>query len=77
MRAGKDYLAALDDGRAVYLDGEVVRSVAEHKAFRGITRSVASLYDAARAPAAGMTHLSPATGAEANCAFMIPAARRI
>ena len=46
MRTGRQYLASLRDGRRVYLDGEPVGDVAEHPAFRGITRTVAALYDA-------------------------------
>jgi 4-hydroxyphenylacetate 3-monooxygenase len=46
-----EYLASLDDGRAVYLDGERVKDVANHPAFRNSARSVARLYDSLHDPA--------------------------
>ncbi|HEY8599348.1 MAG TPA: 4-hydroxyphenylacetate 3-hydroxylase N-terminal domain-containing protein, partial [Thermomicrobiales bacterium] len=46
-----EYLASLHDGRAVYLDGERVKDVATHPAFRNSARSVARLYDSLHDPA--------------------------
>ena len=44
MRAlGADYLSSLNDGRRVFIDGEVVRDVTAHPAFRAAVRSIASL----------------------------------
>ncbi|WP_263141512.1 4-hydroxyphenylacetate 3-hydroxylase family protein [Pseudomonas sp. RIT-PI-AD] len=40
------YLDSLRDGRQVYLDGEPVADVTEHKGFRNAARSIAALYDA-------------------------------
>ena len=34
LRTGRDYLAALNDGRTVYVGGELVRDVTSHSAFR-------------------------------------------
>ena len=34
MRTGADYLASLNDGRRVFLDGEAVEDVSAHPAFR-------------------------------------------
>jgi 4-hydroxyphenylacetate 3-monooxygenase len=62
----------LRDGRCIYLDGERVRDVPDHPAFRGVVRTIAGLYDAARDPANGMTYPAPDTGEPANAAFMIP-----
>ncbi|HVE42990.1 MAG TPA: 4-hydroxyphenylacetate 3-hydroxylase N-terminal domain-containing protein, partial [Planctomycetota bacterium] len=75
MRNGAAYLRGLDDGRTVYVDAERVRRVAEHPAFRGITRSVASLYDAALEPERRMSFPCPETGGPANKIFMIPRSR--
>ena len=72
MKTGKEYLDSLRDGRCVYLDGERVRDVTEHPAFRGITRTIASLYDAALDPANDMAFIAPETGAAANKALLIP-----
>jgi 4-hydroxyphenylacetate 3-monooxygenase len=72
MRTGRQYLESLRDGRRIYLDGERVGDVPEHPAFRGVTRTVAALYDAALDPAGEMTFADPETGVVANRAFMIP-----
>ena len=70
MRTGRQYLESLRDGRCVYLGGERVRDVTEQPAFRGITRTIAALYDAALDPATEMVFTSPETGVVANRAFM-------
>jgi 4-hydroxyphenylacetate 3-monooxygenase len=44
-RTGADHLTSLRDGRTVYIDGELVRDVTEHPAFRNAVRSAAALYD--------------------------------
>jgi 4-hydroxyphenylacetate 3-monooxygenase len=47
---GAEYLASLDDGRAVYIYGERVAKVTEHPAFRNTARMIARLYDAMHDP---------------------------
>jgi 4-hydroxyphenylacetate 3-monooxygenase len=42
---GTEHLASLRDGRAVYIDGELVPDVTTHRAFRNSVASAASLYD--------------------------------
>ena len=51
LPTGADFLAALDDGREVWFDGERVNNVTTHPAFRNSARSVARLYDALYDPA--------------------------
>ena len=53
MRSGSAYVAALRDGRAVYLDGERVKDVTIHPAFAEPIKSIAQTYDRARAAATG------------------------
>src|SRR5438128_12684805 len=43
-KTGTEHLAALRDGRAVYIDGERVGDVTTHPAFRNAVRSAAALY---------------------------------
>jgi aromatic ring hydroxylase len=50
LMTGSEYLASLDDARAVYLLGERVRNIANHSAFRNSARSIARLYDALHDP---------------------------
>jgi 4-hydroxyphenylacetate 3-monooxygenase len=51
LRTGADFLSDLrNKPRTVYVDGERVTNVAEHRAFRGGARSIARLFDFAAAP---------------------------
>jgi len=50
MRTGSDYLRSLNDGRQVFVEGECVKDVTGHRAFREAARSVARLYDIAPEP---------------------------
>ena len=75
MRSGKDYLRAIaNDGRRVYLDGELVKDVSTHRAFRGAVRSVARLYDVAaeRENRQLMTFTSPTSGGPVLRCYQIP-----
>ncbi|MFE7134918.1 4-hydroxyphenylacetate 3-hydroxylase family protein [Streptomyces sp. NPDC057638] len=46
-RSGRKYLESLRDGREVWLDGERVKDVTSHPAFRNTAASIARLYDLA------------------------------
>lgn len=73
-RTGEEYVKGLRDGRRVYVDGELVKDVTSHPAFRGAVQSVGRLYDVAADPAVEelMTFESPRTRGRVNRAFMIP-----
>jgi 4-hydroxyphenylacetate 3-monooxygenase len=73
-RTGADYLRSLRDGRQVFVDGELVKDVTEHHAFRQAARSLAHLFDIAADPAMRerMTFPSPKTGAPVLRAYQIP-----
>jgi 4-hydroxyphenylacetate 3-monooxygenase len=51
LRTGAQYLAALRDGRQVYVGGERVTDVTTHPAFRNTARSFASMFDRKRSDA--------------------------
>src|SRR5437763_3660172 len=74
MRTGSDYLRSLNDGRQVFVEGEQVKDVTRHGAFREAARAVARLYDIAAAPELRerMTFPSPKTGAPVLRAYQIP-----
>src|SRR5262245_30844036 len=74
MRSGADYLKSLNDGRQVFVEGEKVKDVTAHPAFREAARSVARLYDIAAAPENRelMTFPSPRSGAPVLRAYQIP-----
>src|SRR5437667_4414283 len=74
MRTGSDYLRSLKDGRQVFVDGECVKDVTTHLAFREAARSIARLYDIAAEPQMRerMTFVSPKTGEPVLRAYQIP-----
>lgn len=72
MRTGKQYLAAIDDAREIYVDGEQVRDVPDHPAFRPIATTMAELFDLAADPAREMAFTAPETGTRANRVYGIP-----
>jgi len=76
-RTGTQYLDGLRDDRAVFIDGERVKDVTTHPAFRESTRSVARLYDIASDPANAdvMTAESPYGGDPINIIHSIPRSR--
>ncbi|MDE9464983.1 4-hydroxyphenylacetate 3-monooxygenase [Xenorhabdus bovienii] len=45
IRTGERYIDDLRDGRAIFINGEVVTNHVDHPAFRNTIRSVANLYD--------------------------------
>jgi 4-hydroxyphenylacetate 3-monooxygenase len=50
LRTGRDYLAALRDGRVIYNGNSRVDDVTKHPAFRNTAQSFAAIYDRKRAP---------------------------
>lgn len=45
LRTGSDYIAALKDGRRVFLDGTEIPDVTEHEGMRAVIDSFAGIYD--------------------------------
>ncbi|MEA2284994.1 MAG: 4-hydroxyphenylacetate 3-monooxygenase [Solirubrobacteraceae bacterium] len=72
LRTGEQYVEALRDGRQVHLGSEVVTDVTAHPAFRNAVRSVARLYDAARADADRYGHRDEDDGAVHNAIWLRP-----
>jgi 4-hydroxyphenylacetate 3-monooxygenase len=74
MRTGDEYLRSLKDGRRVFVDGELVKDVTTHPAFRQAARSIAMLYDIAAQPELRerMTFTSPKTGEPVQRGWQIP-----
>ncbi len=73
-RTGGEYLASLKDGREVWYDGERVKDLTTHPAFRNTARSIADLYELAH-DAGGretLTVRSPDTGRRILRAYHIP-----
>jgi 4-hydroxyphenylacetate 3-monooxygenase len=76
-RTGEQYLEALREGRAVFINGERVTDVSAHPAFEQAARAVARLYDIASDPANAELMLtdSPYGEGQINVANMIPRSR--
>jgi len=68
IRTGQQYRESLNDGRQVWMNGERVKDVTTHKAFKPIVDIRARIYDMAhdKATAPAMTCLDEKTG-ETNC----------
>ena len=75
MRTGAQYLDSIrGDGRRVYFDGELVKDVTAHPAFRGAAKSLARLFDVAADPHNRelMTFPSPDTGGPVWRCYHVP-----
>src|SRR5579885_2468346 len=53
LRTGKEFIAGLNDGRHLYVNGELVRDVTRVPAFAGAIRELAELYDLQHNPQIG------------------------
>ncbi len=74
LRTGAAFLAGLNDGRAIYVDGQKVENIATHPAFKGAALAAANLFDIAADPAnrERMTYTSPTSGGPVLRAYQIP-----
>jgi 4-hydroxyphenylacetate 3-monooxygenase len=71
-RTGEEYLESLRDGRHIVIDGERVKDVTTHPAFRRSVQAFARLYDLTHEHPDVMTFPSPTTGEPVNKAFLVP-----
>ncbi len=53
LRTGREFVAGLDDGRRVYVNGELIRDITQMPAFAGVIRELADLYDLQHNPQIG------------------------
>jgi 4-hydroxyphenylacetate 3-monooxygenase len=77
-RTGQQFLDGLrENPREVYIEGELVRDVTQHRAFRNVLQSLAHLYDMQHDPqyADDLTYVSPDTGDRVGTSFMQPRTR--
>lgn len=79
VRTGSQYLEAIDrQHREVWIDGQCIRrGVSQHPAFRGVTRSIAELYDMQHRPdlVDEMAYSLPPTGERVGMSFLQPRTR--
>ena len=74
IKTGEQHIQTLKDGRQVYLNGEIVRDVTTHPAFRNAVASVGKLYDFQSRPANLdlMTFRTPDGKGRANRIWQLP-----
>lgn len=74
VRNGAEYIASLQDGRSVWIDGERVKDVTVDPRFRGAIQTIADLYDLQCKPELQdqMTFESPSSGARVGLSFLLP-----
>ena len=72
MKTGADHLKSLDDGRAVYLNGQLLADPVNHPAFRNAARTIAGLYDFQAANPELTTFVSPTSGKRVNKCWRLP-----
>jgi 4-hydroxyphenylacetate 3-monooxygenase len=74
VRTGKEYLESIRDNRNIYISGKRVDDVTTHPAFKGITETIANLYDIASDEKNNMIYQTE-DGTLANKIYMIPKSR--
>jgi 4-hydroxyphenylacetate 3-monooxygenase len=73
-KSGRDHLASLRDGRAIYINGTRVEDPTTHHGFRNVANSVKKLYDFANASAnRHLMTFETETGERANRIWQLPA----
>src|SRR5688572_1060292 len=71
---GQRYIAGLQDGREVWLDGERVQDVPAHPAFTGMVHELARIYDLQHTAEYRdqMTFVCPETGTRSSTSWLLP-----
>lgn len=73
IKTGEQHIASLRDGREVYIDGELVKDVTTHLAYRGAVASVGKMFDFHSAPEnRDLMTFETETGTRANRIWELP-----
>jgi 4-hydroxyphenylacetate 3-monooxygenase len=74
IRTGQEFLAALDDERQIFMDGERIADVTRDPRLAGAAHTLAELYDMQHDPALHdrMTYASPSSGMPVGLSFIEP-----
>jgi 4-hydroxyphenylacetate 3-monooxygenase len=75
LRNGKQYIEGLKDDRNIFIDGERVKDVTTHPAFKGIVNSTAGLYDMSSSNSEKTAFRAPETGELVSKIWMMPKTR--
>lgn len=74
-RTREQYLDSLNDGRAVFLDGQRIEDVRQHRAFRNAVQTVAGLYALQGEHEDEMTFVDPVSGHRLARHWQLPTCR--
>lgn len=67
------YLQRLNDGRNIWLDGDIVKNLDEHPAFKGTVHTIQSLLDLQTKPdSKSLLTYQTEEGLDANLSFLVP-----
>ena len=70
---GERYIESLKDGRTVWIDGEKVKDVTTHPAFKDMIRALADVYDLQNTQyKEEMTYVEPESGVRTSLSWLIP-----
>ena len=70
---GQQYIERLKNAKNnVYMNGEFVEDVTEHRAFKEVIKTMAKLYDVQYEKPDKMLYTSPTTGEKVGKTFMVP-----
>jgi len=71
---GRRYVESLQDGREVWIDGELVRDVTAHPAFKHMIEALARVYDLQNSPKYRdeMTFVDPESGVRTSVSWLLP-----
>jgi 4-hydroxyphenylacetate 3-monooxygenase len=73
IKSGAQHTQSLRDGREVFLDGQLVKDVTTHHAYRGVVASVAKMFDYHSAPEnRELMTFETETGTRANRIWQLP-----
>ena len=74
IRSGPQYLASLQDGRQMWIDGECVKEVTQDRRFAPAAHTMAELYDMQHRPdlLEKLTYPSPVSGERVGLSFIQP-----
>lgn len=67
------YLQRLNDGRNIWLDGDIIKNVGEHPAFKGTVHTIQSLLDLqTKTGSKSLLTYKTEEGLDANLSFFVP-----
>lgn len=75
LKSAEDHLAAVRDGRKVYVGDELIQDVTSHPAFRNGAKTLASLYDLKRRPEERETLSYEENGERFGMYYLMPRSR--